>query len=189
MNMYKASEIRERSSYQNMMSRLAEYVQNMVDFGIADMDEEARKKIDAKIQAKLEAGKRLTTEEMRYLRRYNPGLYAVAMRVEAKRKSVEERLKHAHSKSEVEQILGEALSSVRKTDPAYKYIVAAVMDTVKEFKKTDSYRKLPQIEEKGKKVWVDEKDVGAEEDSTGQKKATITYEFTVGAYQMAYLSE
>lgn len=189
MSIYNTSEISEQSSYRNTVRNLAEYVQNMMDFGIADMDEEARKKIDAKIQAKLEAGKRLTAEEMRYLRRYNPGLYAVAMRVEAKRKSVEERLKHAHSKSEVEQILGEALSSVRKTDPAYKYIVAAVMDTVKEFKKTDSYRKLPQIEEKGKKVWVDENDVRADEENTEYKKQTITYEFTAGAYQMAYLSE
>ncbi len=189
MNMYNTSEISEQSSYRNTIRDFAEYVQNMLDFGIADMDEEARKKIDAKIQAKLEAGKRLTAEEMRYLRRYNPGLYAVAMRVEAKRKSVEERLKHAHSKSEVEQILGEALSTINKNDPNYKYLTAAVMDTIKEFKKTDSYRKLPQIEEKSKKVWVDEKDVGADENSTGQKKQTIMYEFTAGAYQMAYLSE
>lgn len=189
MNIYETSGVGEPDSYQNTVRQLAGYVQNMVDFGIADMDEEKRNRMEAKILAKLEAGKRLTAEELRYLKRYNPGLYAVAVRVEAKRKSVEERLKHAHSKSEVEQILGEALSTIHKNDPNYRYLTAAVMDTVKEFKKTESYRKLPLIEEKGKKVWVDEKDVGVDAESTGQTKQTVTYEFTSGAYQMAYLSE
>ena len=177
----------EQQEYQSKMRELAEHVQNMIDFGVAEMSTEEKQKMDTTIQAKLEAGKRLTEKELRYLKRYNPVLYAQAVRIEVKRRSVEERLKHAHSKRKVEEIQCEALVSIIENDPARKYLVAAVLDTVNEFKKTSSYKKLPEIEEKGKKVQVNELDVKTGKKNGNEKEnITITYEFVKGSYQVAF---
>ena len=119
-----------------------EQFRNQIEFGVAGDDtEELKKKTEAKIQAKLEAGKRLSNKEMQYLRRNNPVMYAMAMRIEMKRKSLETRLEHASSKQEVEEIRTETLAGISKKDPAKKYVIAAVEQTVKEFKETDTYKK------------------------------------------------
>ncbi len=128
---------------------------------------EERAKPEAKIRAKLEAGKRLTAEEMNYLKRYNPVLYAIAFRVEMKRKNVENRLKNATSKEEVEQIQAEALSTIKKDDVAKQYLVAAVQDAVKEFKESKEYKKLPETEEE-------------------TRETDISYEIADGKYQVAF---
>lgn len=164
----------QQENSRNTVKELADYVQNMLDFRIDDMDEEAKSRLEKRIYAKLEAGKRLTEKELRFLKRYNPQLYATAKRVEAKRESVEERLEHAHSKEEVEEILTEALCSVSEKDPARQMLTAAVQDTVEEFKKTKAYQRLPQTEQQGKKKPI---------------KPSVTYEYQSGAYQIAYLNE
>lgn len=191
MNIYETAKSGEQQEYQSIVRELTEYVQNVVDFGTAELSTEERQKMDTDILAKLQAGKRLSAKELKYLKRYNPALYMQAVRVEAKRASVEERLKHAHSKQKVEEIQLDALSSVSKNDIAREYLTAAVLHTVTEFKKTVSYKKLPEVEEKGKKVQVNERDTKAdrEEEKSEKKKLAVTYEFSAGAYQMAYVSE
>lgn len=149
-----------------------------LNFGIEAEDEEsAKEKLETGIYAKLEAGKPLTQKEMQYLRQYNPALYMQAVRVEQKRKLLEHQLKNADSKEEVQGIFSSALASVRENDPAKQYVVAAIQETVKEFKKTEAYRKLPETEEQSEK-----KD---NKRSTG----SLTYEVGEQSYQMAYLEE
>lgn len=153
-----------------------ESLENVVIFGDSEADEQAlREKYEGRIRMKLEAGKRLTPKEMQYLRKYNPVLYAYAVRVEAKRRMVEEKLKHAKSKREVQDIKDEAIYSIGKNDPAREYMIAAVRDAVKEFKETDEYKRLPEKEEEGKRG--------------KRQEASIIYEFADGAYQMAFVAD
>lgn len=151
-----------------------------MNFGIDAEDEEsARAKLEAKIYAKLEAGKPLTQKEMQYLRQYNPALYMKAVRVEQKRKSLEHQLENADSKEEVQDIFHSAIASVREDDPAKQYVVAAIQETVKEFKETERYKKLPETEEQAEK-----------KDNKGKKSTgSLVYEVGEQSYQMAYMEE
>ena len=54
---------------------LANYILDSVNNSSDEMSEEKRKDMDARIQAKLESGKKLTPEELRYLQKYNPMMY------------------------------------------------------------------------------------------------------------------
>ena len=85
-----------------------------------DNTEEKKKKMLEKIRHKLESGKKLTAEEMQFLQKNYPELYVKAKKIEIKRKTVEERLKHCKSKVE---------------------------EAVKEFKNTSDYKKLPEKKE------------------------------------------
>lgn len=110
---------------------------------------EEQEKIENRIRAKLEAGKRLSSKELNYLNKYNPVLYAMAIRVEMKRESIETRLNNAHSKSEADQILTDAMASVRKEDPAKQYLIAAIKNLEKEFKESTKYKSLPIVNKHG----------------------------------------
>ena len=145
----------------------------------AQNEEEARKKMEARIYAKLEAGKPLSQKEMQYLRQYNPVLYMQAAKVEQKRKALENQLKNADSKEEVQKITSSALATVREDDPAKQYVVAAIQETVKEFKESDRYKRLLKTEEQ------------AEEKGKNRKSgaANIIYEIGEQFYQVAYVAE
>ena len=147
-----------------------------INFGIeAENEEEAKQKLEARIYAKLEAGKPLTQKELQYLRQYNPVLYMQAVRVEQKRKSLKNQLENADSKEEVKNISGAALASVREDDPAKQYVVAAIQETVKEFKESEQYKKLPETEEQAE-----------EKKNKALNRWGITYEFGEQSYQVAY---
>lgn len=150
-----------------------------INFGIdAENEEEARQKLEAGIYAKLEAGKPLTQKEMQYLRQYNPILYMQAVRVEQKRNALKNQLENAKSKEEVQKISSSALASVRENDPAKQYVVAAIQETVKEFKESEAYKKLPETEEQAEK-----------KGSKVRRKKDIIYELGEQSYQVAYASE
>lgn len=93
---------------------LANYILDSVNNSSDEMSEEKRKDMDAKIQVKLESGKKLTPEELRYLQKYNPMLYAHALRVQVLAKAVEEQLKHARSKEEANRIITGAIAGLSK---------------------------------------------------------------------------
>lgn len=153
-----------------------------LSFGIdAENEEEVKQKLEARIYAKLQAGKKLSSKEMQYLRQYNQVLYMQAVRVEQKRKALENQLKNASSKEEVKEISTYALASVREDDPAKQYVVAAIQETVKEFKASDAYKRLPETKEQA------EKKNGSEKKGAGENR--ITYEFSEQSYQMAYAVE
>lgn len=117
-----------------------------------DMTQKHRADMDARIMAKLKAGKKLTPEELNYLRRTNSMMYAQALRIQHMAEAVEEQLKHAKSKEEADRIVSSTLLGVSKNDPAREYIVAAVNRISSEFHKSGAYNKLPgTIEEAEKK--------------------------------------
>lgn len=117
-----------------------------------DMTQKHRADMDARIMAKLKAGKKLTPEELNYLRRTNSMMYAQALRIQHMAEAVEEQLKHAKSKEEADRIVSSTLLGVSKNDPAREYIAAAVNRISSEFHKSGAYNKLPgTIEEAEKK--------------------------------------
>lgn len=111
------------------------------------LSEEEKQAYEAKIMQKLRSGKKLTSEEMNYLRVKNPQMYAQAARVQAMRENLKNQLENCRSKEEVEKVYGNSVSRVSKNDPMKEAIVAAYEDVTKEFKKTDKYQALPQKEE------------------------------------------
>lgn len=111
------------------------------------MSEDEKKAYEERIIQKLRAGKKLTAEEMNYLRAKNPQLYAQAARVQAMRENLKNQLESCKSKEEVEKVYGNSVSMVAKDDPMKEAIIAAFDDVLKEFKKTDQYQALPEKEE------------------------------------------
>ena len=149
----------------------------------AENEEDEKQKLEARIYAKLQSGKKLSSKEMQYLRENNPVLYMQAVRVEQKRKALENQLEHAKSKEEVKKIATSALAAVREDDPAKQYVVAAIEETVKEFKESERYKRLPETEEQAEKK---EGKIGCQ---NRRKENNITYEFGEQSYQVAYAAE
>ena len=129
---------------------LAEYIREKI-VGIEDMTEEDREKMNAKIRAKLESGKKLSQKEMEYLRQTDPIMYMYAVRIQRTAEAVEEQLKHAKSKQEADLIISSAMSGLSKKDPDRKYIIAAVNRVASEFRKSGEYDKLPATMEEANK--------------------------------------
>ena len=153
-----------------------------LNYGLdAENEEDAKQKLEARIYAKLQSGKKLSAKEMQYLRQNNPVLYMQAVRVEQKRQSLKNQLENAKSKEEVQKISSSALASVRKDDPAKQYVVAAIQETVKEFKESEKYKSLPETDE------LAEKQRESWKNQPGEMK--MAYEFGEQSYQVAYAME
>lgn len=127
----------------SIQSELMEYLDPT-----AGLSEEEKKAYEEKIMQKLRSGKKLTSEEMNYLRAKNPQLYVQAARVQAMRENLRNQLENCKSKEEVEKVYGNFTSMISKDDPMKEALVAAYDDEVKEFKKTDKYQALPEKEDK-----------------------------------------
>lgn len=125
------------------------------------MSDDEKQRYLAHIMAKLKSGKKLTSEEMRFLQAEDPILYQQAARVESLRDALETKLKTASSKEEALQIYTDSLSSVSEKDPMKEFIVAAYDNVYKEFQKSDEYKSLPQ----------DEDDSTEEKNKTAEKTA------------------
>lgn len=146
------------------VQELAEFVLDKVN-DTEKMTEEDSAEMTARIIAKLEAGRKLSAEEMNFLRRTNPILYARAVRVQRIADAVKEQLRHARSKEEANQIVSTAVSGLSKNDPDKEYIVAAVNRVWTEFHKSGAYSKLPgTVEEAKKKTGTDRENKFADED-------------------------
>ena len=130
-----------------------ELAQYIIESGndVEKMSEEDRAKMDSRIIAKLESGKKLSQKELDYLRKTNPIMYAHAMRVQRMAEAIEEQLKHAKSKEEADSIISASLSGISKNDPDREYIYAAVNRISTEFHKSGAYEKLPNTVEEGDK--------------------------------------
>lgn len=146
------------------VQELAEFVLDKVN-DTEEMTEEDSAEMTARIIAKLEAGRKLSAEEMNFLRRTNPILYARAVRVQRIADAVKEQLRHARSKEEANQIVSTAVSGLSKNDPDKEYIFAAVNRVWTEFHKSGAYSKLPgTVEEAKKKTGTDRENKFADED-------------------------
>ena len=144
-------------------------------------DEAVTRKLN-KITAKLKAGKRLTAEEKSFLLRHSPALYQTAKRVELQRNALKEQLKHAKSKEEVKEVVGQALGLVSKKDPDYEYVVAGLKDEIKTFKATNQYKKLPATRKEACKKGTYYPSINANKDDQKDEGSTTGFYDSTGRY-------
>lgn len=111
------------------------------------MTEEEKTSYLNRITAKLKSGKKLTSEEMRFLQAEYPALYQQAARIQAMRNGLENRLKSCRSKEEAHAVFSSALNGVSEKDPLKEYLIAAYQDAMNEFQKSDAYQKLSDKKE------------------------------------------
>lgn len=139
----------------NNESKSGQYVSNQLTYVVRRLKEQstmANKEDDSKmmekIQAKIKSGKRLTSKEETYLKEHNPELYQQYLRIRRMAEALEHQLEKADSKEEVNDIIFHALNGISDKDPYKAAIVAAMDEVIKEFKKSDGYKHLPENEEK-----------------------------------------
>lgn len=158
----------------NNESKSGQYVSNQLTDVVRRLKEQstmANKENDSKmmekIQAKIKSGKRLTSKEETYLKEHNPELYQQYLRIRRMAEALEHQLEKADSKEEVNDIIFHALNGISDKDPYKAAIVAAMDEVIKEFKKSDGYKNLPDKKEdvtedkiKTKKRAKDEDDKG-----------------------------
>lgn len=125
-------------------------------------------KLSQQIDLKLKSGKKLTAEEMEYLKNTNPTAYQRAKEVEMERASYERELKRCRTKDEVQRVkmahVGASLSAVNSIQnnphiPKEKkfelimhefYKNAAVQESTRVFIESGKYAKLPTEAEEQK---------------------------------------
>ena len=128
---------------------LKDAVDSIFDPTTGMSDEEKKKFID-KLYKKIKSGKKLSADEMQYLRMNDPVTYAKMAKVQIQRKALESRLKQAKSKEEALEIYTSAKSRISDDDPAREELNAAYDDAYGEFKKSEQYKKLPATEKEAK---------------------------------------
>lgn len=126
------------------------------------MSEEEKKKFVQKLYRKLESGKKLSADEMQYLRKNDPVTYAKAAKVQVLRESLKKQLKSATPKEKAADIYTQAMSRISEDDPARKEIMAAYDDVYKEFRKSDEYKALPNTEKEAKEKEANNKNKNAQ---------------------------
>ena len=112
----------------------------------SDMTDEERTAYYNRIMAKLKSGKKLTQEELNFLKVHYPDMYLKAMRVLHSRERLKTQLKQCRSKEEVSDVVSQTIGGIADDDPDKEYLVAAYNEVVKEFKKTSDYTRLPDTE-------------------------------------------
>lgn len=108
-----------------------------------DSAQESDERMMAKIRAKVKRGKKLSSKEETYLKTHDPELYLQYMRIRKMAKCLENQLKTANSKEEVNDIIYQFMNSVSDKDPYKDAIINALEEVVKEFKNSDAFQKLP----------------------------------------------
>lgn len=132
----KAAENRDSFSLTQSISELLSPAYAMTD--------EEKQEFTKKIMAKLKAGKKLSIEEMQYLKEINPDLYQKVARVQAMREALEQQLAHCHTKQEALEAYSFSMDMVSKDDDMGEYIRAAYQDAYDAFQDSDLYQTLPE---------------------------------------------
>ena len=104
-------------------------------------------KMMSKIQAKIKRGKKLTSKEETYLKEHNPELYMQYLRIRKMAQCLENQLKHAKSKEEVNDIIFHAFNSISDKDEYKEAIVNALNEVIKDFQHSEAFQKLPATNE------------------------------------------
>ena len=151
----------ENTKLDTLSIGLKEAVDSIFDPTIG-MSEEEKKKFVQKLYRKLESGKKLSADEMQYLRKNDPVTYAKAAKVQVLRESLKKQLKSATSKEKAADIYTQAMSRISEDDPARKEIMAAYDDVYKEFRKSDEYKALPNTEKEAKEKAANNKNKNAQ---------------------------
>lgn len=98
----------------------------------------------ARICAKARAGKKLTPEEMNYLARNYPELYAKVLRAQSMRRALESKLNGCKSKQEAQEAFSMVVNSISDLDPDKEMMIGALEEAFKEFRKSDEYNRMPE---------------------------------------------
>ena len=141
----------------------------MMEESLVKVPEEKRAAYEQKIRQKMQSGKKLSGEELNYLRIYQPDLYRSALRVENARTVLRTKLKNCKSKEDVDNVVSvqnEVLKAM-DGDPDKEYMAAMVRHEVDTFKKSTAYARLPRRIEEGKKkkTSVSEKEIWKDEET------------------------
>ncbi|MCI8516546.1 MAG: hypothetical protein HFG75_06740 [Hungatella sp.] len=122
------------------------------------------------IYMKLNSGKKLTAEEMDYLREHDPEAYKTAKEIEAEQKQYEEQLKRCRTKEEAERLrmtylshkaaMAKAVANNPNIPKGQKMAILlkenakmkAVREADEEFKRSSQYAALPTEEEKAQEA-------------------------------------
>ena len=113
----------------------------------SNSNKENNEKLMARIQAKIKSGKKLSSKEETYLKEHNPELYMQYVRIRKMAQCLENQLKHAKSKEEVNDIIFHSLNSISDKDPYKEAIINALQEVIKDFQKSDAFQKLPATDE------------------------------------------
>jgi hypothetical protein len=124
-------------------SELAEYLMEKINNDSDSMSEEDKEKMRARIEAKLKSGKKLSPKEARFLKETDPQMYMQYQRIRAMADNMASQLKHAKTKQQANDIITTSMSGVSDKDPCKEYILAAMNEVAKEFKKSPDYNRLP----------------------------------------------
>ncbi len=90
----------------------------------ADTEDKKRQKL-RHIVNKLKHGKKLTAQEMEFLRMNYPDEYQHALRIQKMAEMLENQLKHAKSKQEADGYIAAALNGIPDDDPDKECLVAS----------------------------------------------------------------
>jgi hypothetical protein len=124
-------------------SELAEYLMEKINNDSDSMSEEDKEKMRARIEAKLKSGKKLSPKEAKFLKETDPQMYMQYQRIRAMADNMASQLKHAKTKQQANDIITTSMSGVSDKDPCKEYILAAMNEVAKEFKKSSDYNRLP----------------------------------------------
>ena len=113
----------------------------------SNSNKQSDEKMEARIQAKIKNGKKLTSKEEIYLKEHNPELYMQYLRIRKMAQCLEDRLKHAKSKEEVNDIIFQTFNSISDKDEYKEAIINALNEVVKDFRHSDVFQKLPATNE------------------------------------------
>ena len=130
---------------------LLQYMQKVTQ-GTNNTDTEDKKQQKLQhIVNKLKHGKKLTAQEMEFLRMNYPDEYQHALRIQKMAEMLENQLKHAKSKQEADGYIAAALNGIPDDDPDKECLVAAFNEISKEFHHSSAYHRLPDTPEDVKK--------------------------------------
>lgn len=185
----KGKQIKEKDLAQ-MRKEVVEQIKDKI-CGTDFENEEERIQFQQKMERKIKSGAKLSQKEMNYLRRYNPYMYQHMVRVQYKRESLKEQLKHCRTKEEAHRVISTAFSSISEEDPVREAMVAAVANVSEQYRSSDTYKKLPNASEDFKRLKHVEKAASdifkqdEEEAEDGSEYVAVSYNFNSSGYQEA----
>ena len=138
-----------RIAISKYLNSVREYVDKITD-PVSEMSEQKKQEYENKIIQMLEQGKKLSYEQMQYIKKYMPELYPHVLRIQMQRQALEESLKHCKSKEQANDIYTNAMLRVNKDEPMAKALIAAYNDAMKTFRESDFYKSLPATQEEAK---------------------------------------
>ncbi|MDD2971786.1 MAG: hypothetical protein PHE02_06615 [Lachnospiraceae bacterium] len=128
----------KNQSTESTASEIISSIQN----GSRDSDAGKTEKLQ-KILNKFRSGKKLTAEELEYLRQYAPEMYQKVIQIQQQREAIEQEMKSARTKEEAEQVLSQVttmISGQKGDEFTQEAMSSQLTDAVKEGMEGKQYR-------------------------------------------------